>query len=86
MTKNTRYHVSGIFNGSSGIFQTNPKGWIGKTVCIELDTPDIANLSTIYFDKVKSEISFMNVGQVDQVKIEGLCDCSESGNIPENIG
>ena len=84
MTEKTRYHVSGIFNGSSGIFQTNPKGWIGKTVCITLDESDLVNLSAIYLEKVRSEVRFMNVGQVDQVKIEGLCDCSGSGNNSEN--
>ncbi|MFN5878470.1 MAG: hypothetical protein ACK44B_06380 [Flavobacteriales bacterium] len=77
MAQKTNYHISGIFNVGSRIFTANPKGWIGKTVCIQLDESDLENLSAIYLEKVRSEVCFMEVQMVDEVKLTGVCDCKK---------
>lgn len=73
-----KYHVSGLFNGGSAMFDPNPRGWIGKTICIELEEEDLPNIHQIYLDKVREKITFMMVTTAEDVKIEGECNCSLS--------
>jgi hypothetical protein len=74
MSNNSFYHVSGIFNGGSALFEPNPKGWIGKTVCIEVIDDDPEKLRLHYLQIVRSKIKYMNVGSVDQVTIVKKCE------------
>lgn len=82
MTKS--YHVKGIFNGGSSFFSVNPKGWIGKTVCMELSVDDFEHIEDLYLKKVKEEVTFMNVGMVGEVEIIGPCNCERYSIINQN--
>ena len=74
MTNNSFYHVSGIFNGGSNLFEPNPKGWIGKTICIEVTNDDPEKLRIHYLQVVRSKVKFMHVSRVDQVTIIQKCE------------
>jgi hypothetical protein len=73
-----KYRVSGLFNGGSALFGVNPRGWIGKAICIELEEDELTSIEEIYLEKVRDMISFMAVTMVMDVKVEDECSCSEN--------
>ena len=77
MSKNSYYHVSGIFNGGSVLFEPNPKGWIGKTVCMEVSDDDPEKLRFHYLQFVRSKVNYMHVSRVDQVTIIQRCETGD---------